>query len=226
MKNELIMTVAALSLIACGGSSSSSSGNTDTDDEITSTDPVLGVASNSGSTYTLIADGATIEGTSQNSSYPVFFNQVTVDGKTGRLAGSVGTNSGYLGLAAINSDDAFYGNNGTATIAHPTTSGTVTFAGQGSLITSGSTTIGAVAVSANMDAGTIVGTGPDGLIIAGTISGSEVAGTTTYNGESGVLSSGFYDGGDGNATEYNGVSVGDDGGYAATFSTIEIDDDE
>lgn len=153
--------------------------------------PAVGTATlNTANQATVITNGHTVtlpaqSGTWGVASSPVYANATTLAG------GSMTTYA--IAMAGRQNGSYFAGYNGAGTSV-PTT-GSAALLGEYYVVDGTGASNGIIGLSADFGTGTIAGIGGSGanaVSAAGSISGSDVTGTVTYKGNSGVWKGGFF----------------------------------
>jgi hypothetical protein len=175
-------TLILTSLAACGGSSNSGS------IEAPTTPPtpamVVGSAANTGGAYSVVQGTTTT--TLPSGGFSLNGQPAWATGTTRANAYESGN---VLAIGGVQSGTSFAGISGTPG-AVPAT-GTATYTGRYAVNSAASSQSGALALNADFDAGTIADN-TTAIDVAGTITGSEFAGTVTFGGDTADLSGGFY----------------------------------
>lgn len=175
-------------LTACGGSGGGTANVNPTPNPTPAPVTTIGTAANSNGTYSVTQNNVT-------TTLPV--TNFTLNGQPA-WAGTQGfranayESANVLAIGGLDGNgDLFAGITGTLTNNLP--SGTANYSGRYSLTTAGQTITSApLDLSADFTTGTIQDVGNNTIDVSGTISGSSISGTVTYNGSNSTLSGGFY----------------------------------
>lgn len=197
-------TLILTSLAACGGSSGSGSTAVPT----TPTTPAIAVgsAAKTGGVYSVV------QGTTTTTLPPVGF---TANGQPAWATATTKANAyesaNVLAIGGVQNGTEFAGVSGTPGAVQAT--GTATYTGRYAVNTASSSQSGPLELNANFGAGTIADN-TSAIDVAGTITGSQFAGTVTFGGDTADLSGGFY-----GTNEMAGAFAGDNIGGVIYGST-------
>jgi len=176
-----------LGLLVAGAAVGACSSTTPTTPVVPVATDIGGQATHVGSTYSAIQDGAltAIPGS------PSTFNGQPLWLNTGTHTVIAGyESSNVLALGGYNSGSLIKGVTGV--LSSPAQTGTATYVGRYVLVSPSTEASSALNTDVDFGAGTIAASTPSGIVVSGTITGQQYAGTVTVNGISAPLEGGFF----------------------------------